>query len=884
MRVFLKLFNKKGSSMLMVVIMTAVLTILGTALITATFMNSSIKYSDLRVMRSRYYSEAGIDEAYGIVASYMDDALQYATDRTDSEFDLLVLNYRNDDGTVDDTLLQAHTNEAFEDYFIEFFEDNLVAESNFGSRDYYYTNMINEIENLEGNLNEIALYSAGDSFQLSVLPTSENFLDGIENDKIIIKIESEFNYSDLAYEKLTTDIVISSPKTQYPLRILEERATLINNPIWQNAMVSSGSVIFNNKQHTNIYGDVFAKGLQERSDLADAGTDIPARSIFPQNANNVNGYGGVILGDSANIHLTYGDLTTKSYVQFVGASSELAISDRNVMCNTFHFNSGSASTVNMNNAGLYTKDDIEFNSASTYFNLNGSYYGFSVGDVAENDTHDKSSAIIVKHDVGRAGNYGELIASDEARVAGGQSVTFLVNSNDLNPTNIKKNPYYVPQQGVFIAGTAYINRESEGVVPYQTGDSIAYGRNYQIYRTVVPSEEIDVISDANNKAIIENATFVQPLSQYYLNTDLTGKMEYYEAYFDEYAGTTKGAMMYFYGSEANINFTLPSAGKLYTLGNYVSGTTASGSVESAPGSAGAVQPALDTSNAKYNFNVNTVGNWGEFYGDRTEVENSLLVKVKKIIEGLPTATYDGINDEVITPLEMYTNQGGTNELIELEGTYYKKAPITDEVVYVQFDGTPGSGREIVVCNSIKEVTYHITDTIPADYDPTISKYENDIYIEATNDFVQGVILTAGNVIIECNQPLTYTGVIMAGGDIDVIGDAGLTFNGHTDLSTQKTSDVDYVISKADYEMRKEVNEFIMRTIYNDEDYLRKALNITDSPIISVVTDETSAKLSAMAAFDDVHFISRIEIDPSTGADANKDRYADLIYFDNWRIE
>nr|MDA3845232.1 pilus assembly PilX N-terminal domain-containing protein [Vallitaleaceae bacterium] len=83
--VFLK--NSKGSTLLMVLIMSVVLTVLGTALISMSFMNINMKYNDLRGKVSRYYSEAGIDEAYAVVAHYVDEDLVYASYRTAIELE-----------------------------------------------------------------------------------------------------------------------------------------------------------------------------------------------------------------------------------------------------------------------------------------------------------------------------------------------------------------------------------------------------------------------------------------------------------------------------------------------------------------------------------------------------------------------------------------------------------------------------------------------------------------------------------------------------------------------------------------------------------------------------------------------------------------------------
>ena len=77
---FLK--NEKGSTLLMTVITIAVLTVLGTTVLSLSIMNYNMKYTDTMLKRTQYYSESGIEQVYSILGDYVDQAIEKASDNT----------------------------------------------------------------------------------------------------------------------------------------------------------------------------------------------------------------------------------------------------------------------------------------------------------------------------------------------------------------------------------------------------------------------------------------------------------------------------------------------------------------------------------------------------------------------------------------------------------------------------------------------------------------------------------------------------------------------------------------------------------------------------------------------------------------------------------
>ena len=67
---------KKGSSLLYVVIISAVLITLGTAIISLTVVDYKMRIGEETKIKNLYGSESGIEEAYGKVSNLMDKAIE----------------------------------------------------------------------------------------------------------------------------------------------------------------------------------------------------------------------------------------------------------------------------------------------------------------------------------------------------------------------------------------------------------------------------------------------------------------------------------------------------------------------------------------------------------------------------------------------------------------------------------------------------------------------------------------------------------------------------------------------------------------------------------------------------------------------------------------
>ena len=68
--------SKRGSSLVMVLIVFSILSILGVTLLSLAVFNFKMKTVDRKVKAAFYLSEAGLDEAYGVVVNGVKNAIE----------------------------------------------------------------------------------------------------------------------------------------------------------------------------------------------------------------------------------------------------------------------------------------------------------------------------------------------------------------------------------------------------------------------------------------------------------------------------------------------------------------------------------------------------------------------------------------------------------------------------------------------------------------------------------------------------------------------------------------------------------------------------------------------------------------------------------------
>lgn len=443
--------NNKGSTLLMVLIITAVLTVLGTALISMSMMSVNMKYNDTREKKAFYYAESGLDELYAYVGhkveetligdgsegnigvfletkNYIDDLYRRIQEELNNDpEDKIYSSYYSDDG-IDDNAIEREANNYFNTQF---------------------KNRFNSIVNLD-------TFNVSDSNIVSTINIEETFDNGSDTNLYVIDYTSTYdNSSEL--KTIQAKVNIKAPEELSPLKVEDVSYSVEVNPVLGFLLASYRNIKFNNS-NTTINGKLYSFGL--------------ANSILQANSTvSVNDYGIELFGDNRNVTIN-GDVVTNGYFEIDGDGSALTVNNGRVYCNSMVINKYSdASVINLNSSNLYTYDDLELNGINSSIDINGSYYGLSNG--AGSLGHNESSSININTQLG--------VDTSSLKISGSDPFT---DGED--------------NTGIFIAGTNYLNLIDIDGNPwaYQVAESVAIKPNYRAYKhAFFDADDIDFFPD-----------------------------------------------------------------------------------------------------------------------------------------------------------------------------------------------------------------------------------------------------------------------------------------------------------------------------------------------------------------------------------------------------
>lgn len=363
-----KLFNNKGSTMLILVIAIAVISLLGTSILAVTMMNYKIKLANTEMKEAFYLSESGLDKAYEKAYDLIVKAVQKADEKADSfvddfdadrMFELIEEGQTTGDFTYllpkipGEGIVYSYDENAIQDEAKDLFEqeykDLILGEG-------YYTS--------EDDIADV-LKKASEGDTLKVIVTNEESLEFTDN-SMIVGIESEYISEKETKKTTAVNLIVDVPK--YNESYTVETKTVDVNPFWLKVL-AAGNLNINNSSTFN--GDVF---VEENLNVNSAG-------INPEFKNNlaVRGYTGTADEYDENKGIILNTNST-TYVNNVYAKNILLTG------------SGAKFRAESGNAQIYVRDDMEINNSNQIVYIDGSYYGFSDGGLSSG-YHDRSSGI-----------------------------------------------------------------------------------------------------------------------------------------------------------------------------------------------------------------------------------------------------------------------------------------------------------------------------------------------------------------------------------------------------------------------------------------------------------------------------------------------------------
>lgn len=470
---------------MLVLITIAILTMMGTALLSMSFMNITMKQNDLRSKKTIYYTESYIEQVYARIGYLVELAIGDAMTATDGELqDILddvalfqsgvdpvveplrfhdvtnVTTYVDVNGDLDLATFEAYADDLYREKFREIMNDfntDGTVEAEVGYILPTPDPPVNEsYKFLDANdASKGATYTIEIANVVGFQPGGHEF--------VFEDVTSTFLLNGKTEKQIKTDIIISDNLTEYPLSTLEEVIILLDNPIWQKPLVADRDIIFDTSA-VQVEGDVYGYGYTP------AITDTASPTE----------YGGVVI-QNGNVTVD-GSIYSRAYIQLDDGTllspknGNLTVNDGVTYANSLIVQEYANGDILVNNGNVYTKDDLEMNGTGTSsITINGSYFGYSDG--SEGTEHDKSSAIVLNSDMTNA----ELTITGQqlSGVAIDGIVDYKEQFQDPN------NGYAITDvNGIVIGGTAYVDTfDSDGITPkrFQTGESVSFKGNYLGY-------------------------------------------------------------------------------------------------------------------------------------------------------------------------------------------------------------------------------------------------------------------------------------------------------------------------------------------------------------------------------------------------------------------
>lgn len=817
----LKIFNNKGSTLLMILIMASVLTVLGTVALSMSFMNLNMKYNDARSKKAMYYSESGIDQVYAYMNHKVEENLGEAKEDTDyyiaalknylettllDDYDVSG-NYIGE-GSIQDGVVPPGTTLTIavdlsttltflpttDTDFIEFYIED-VANGILPTDKKLNVAALEEVANkhyerkfkdlFDANNAAIVLEIQGLTGLTDGTPCVITVAGGVSNfaDEDILRevepvgsfslfdVTSVFNYNGNVEKNISVNLIVKVPDNLYPLEKSENTISVEDNPVWQNALVSNSDIIFNSGTTTTIVGDVYALG--KGPEFKSSGVDVKG---------NVS---------------VLGDIVSLAYVQTSANGASLTTNNGLVYCNSLVTASGAdGSSISINDSNVYTKDDIELNALNSQLAIDGSYYGMSDGSEAL-AAHNSSSSIIINVPLYDGIQGAKLSINGSAPVLDLHDSVMDLNNSKYDEASVN--------HGVWIPGTAYIDVTGVGAYwPYQTGESVSIKGNYKAYITDIPTEILnptryDDTHTVRATAMIGSVPIELPVETTYLTVEKP------DAEYTVYDKINYFVSAYNYMNPIDptyFNFNLSSVDiqeYKYTLGTTLPNPSFVISDANLSTFKGGLKQQIMTDYLSY---LKTTTN-SEIY----DVDSDALLTNF-------TSNWNSFN--ILNQKTNIAAITSTTKVTSIVNSVNNALQEATEVIYIS-----PIGDVIIDANQVEDLN------------------PNHIYAKSVGAFgyMQGVIITQGNVTINGN--IDFTGVIIAGGNITVNG-SNCSFH-----NSEKAS------------LRYLVN------LIRDHSDLRNLFNKDTTQLIQYYTDDI--------------------ISSPTGSN-NVNNYKEFVKIDNWRLD
>lgn len=433
-----KLKDNKGSTLVMLVMAVAIISLLGTSILGVTMMNYKIKKTNSEIKYSFYMSESGLDrayaEAYSVILKAVDEANKASQEKI-NEFDIdkltelsldpagnaYIIEDSDGDGVYEykQDAIKALAKEAFETRYIEIVK----------------TDIIDELMGASGDGNLVDTETEG-----LKLDVTKKVFDAFDVDTPMeLSINSEYTKKKENITKATeVDLIIEVP--DYNESYTVETVNLGLNPFWTKVMTAENLNI--NKQGETVFnGEVF---VNSNLNLRGNGRVSFLRDLAAKN--------NIYIFD--NKELVTGNVYTRN-ILLNGENATLTATTQN------------DDTVEYE--GVVVADDLEMNAAGQSVTINGSYYGFGYGGAGRDNT--LNSSIIVN-----SGNIDGLTVNN--------GNLYLLGTSYIRGISPYATGESLSVRGNYVAYSAPLKYNESGVPGKYDEDNVLF--NYEDYLPYFP--------------------------------------------------------------------------------------------------------------------------------------------------------------------------------------------------------------------------------------------------------------------------------------------------------------------------------------------------------------------------------------------------------------
>ncbi|KZL93403.1 hypothetical protein [Clostridium magnum] len=718
--------KKKGSSLIFVVVTFAVIATFGFSILSLTLVSYKKRFVETTEKRNQYFSESGLDIAYGIIGNIVDEGIKEGNTAVDVYMNTLngedgILQqekeklkngeipayprpnnntkslYIEDDGvTVNEGYVKEQQNITFKQAYMDYVENNIKdnwnSEDNNLTRtipmkdeDYSSTNIVNKPS--------VKIYNKDDENR----PVEVEFKDinnyrNTNKRQSVLALYLKSNFTDQNVKKIINvgyDILTPDYNAIYYTSTNNFKLPIIS--VWNNkAICIDGDLKIGGT--FNVTGDIYVKG----TDTDDGGINI-------NNSNSV-----VTLTGNASTSQNFKISKPNNTVTVNGSG--------NVYASNVEIAEGADSSNLTVQNSVYTNNDLALNATTSHIDI-ANFYGI-------NDISKFQSIIQTK--------VSSCIRVNSEDLGSGSSIKI---SNDAI---LMGTAYIKISDDSTLTETTHINTDDNSKSFYQTGESVAVKGNYRAYTEGLTSEEAarqdQYYGGDKNKpkqSLKEDNVVFDYLDPLRLvtrfrdtdNTDLNwqDKSDYFSIYVDEHKNDTN--------NELNLGdgITLPMAADLQ------------------PGER-ADKNIIHTGAIIANGNVYNGNYYGDNDGKVADKQNSFASMVYEMGD--------------VKDLANVYAQGKVKKAV-----YSSDPEVENQVDFGEISNTPG---DEVTKNSNNDIIYlnndNSKDCVIVGKDATNIPSGTQIKLD-DNGVGRGIIITKGNVYL-CGS-INFTGVIIAAGNVEV---------------------------------------------------------------------------------------------------------------------